>query len=138
MKTYLALTLFLFSACVDSSEVPDPVFYEDGESRNALEDPLPNPECEPKVPERVGDYCLIDGCNADKWDEPGGGDDECMTAIGDTMACCLNDGVCHRGIRFHGPCLGLAPQPGEICPNDDNGDGMCSYEDAWYTLCPWI
>lgn len=85
-------------------------------------------------PERIGDFCVTT-CDATTWDQEGGGDDQCEAVYG-TTSCCLADGLCHRGVRFHGPCFALdEPPANETCPEDANDNGVCAVGDVYYFEC---
>lgn len=86
--------------------------------------------------ERIGDYCVMEGCDGVDFASEGGGDDQCEAMVGAVTACCLADNICHRGIRFHGAFFELEAAPAEeTCPEDANGNGICVVGDVYYSLC---
>ena len=130
----LALPLALLGACVEPTE-SDLNDLDAGPDASLSIDATEAVE----PPERVGDFCRLDGCDQAPWSAESGwaGDLECQAVIGSVAAVCTDDEICHVGIRFHGAPFGIEAPPEETCPSDANGNGQCAYAGAWYTLCAW-
>ncbi len=131
----LALTLSLLVAgclnvvtgCADVGTEP-----EDGKGVDLVYTPPPVLSTEPGIPDQIGGFCLVTGCAAPTMAE---GDLACQDAADLPYGCCIAD-ACWRGFRFGPTCVNVgAAGPGETCPNDGDGDGLCSYLDRWYTSC---
>lgn len=79
-------------------------------------------------PTVIGEFCLVTSCSEDE---------ECQVSSLPAPVGCCEAGTCYRGLRFAGPtCFSAGTIPAsETCPNDGDGDGVCAYQDRWYTRC---
>jgi hypothetical protein len=127
MRTLISILIVTLAAC---TAAPDPTAEDAPSCADAGAEPDSAPPA--ATPQRIGNYCLVVGCEADA---------ECRFLIdGAADGCCLADGTCARAVDIGGgECFPPGPIPaGELCPNDDDGDGMCASGDRWYRACPWM
>lgn len=131
MKRLMIVALMLLAACPADDQMDQADASVDTDAAWEEADAMPPP------PEQIGDFCLLPACDGENFWQEGGGDDQCEAMTGNVQVCCMADNLCHRGVRFHGPCFPLAPNPAETCPEDGNGNGFCvAGESEWaYQRC---